>query len=71
MRGKTNRVRHDFLKNFVFATFFELGSNEAILSRHALTLNQPVQLAELDVEGFPILCHQYEIALSRHGWRTR
>jgi DNA-binding transcriptional LysR family regulator len=51
----------------------ELGSNEAIkqailaglgisaLSRHALTLNQPDQFAELDVEGFPILRHWYAV----------
>jgi LysR family transcriptional regulator, low CO2-responsive transcriptional regulator len=51
----------------------ELGSNEAIkqailaglgisaLSRHALTLNQPDQFAELDVAGFPILRHWYAV----------
>ena len=51
----------------------ELGSNEAIkqailaglgisaLSRHALTLNQPGQFAELDVVGFPILRHWYAV----------
>jgi DNA-binding transcriptional LysR family regulator len=51
----------------------ELGSNEAIkqailaglgisaLSRHALTLNQPGQFAELEVEGFPILRHWYAV----------
>jgi DNA-binding transcriptional LysR family regulator len=51
----------------------ELGSNEAIkqailaglgisaLSRHALTLNQPGQFAELDVAGFPILRHWYAV----------
>jgi DNA-binding transcriptional LysR family regulator len=72
--GTRNAIERTFgTHNINIHPRLELGSNEAVkqailaglgisaLSRHALTLNQPGQFAELDVEGFPILRHWYAV----------
>ncbi|MES2365804.1 MAG: LysR substrate-binding domain-containing protein [Pseudomonadota bacterium] len=72
--GTRNAIERRFAEQGItIRPRLELGSNEAIkqailvglgisaLSRHTLTLNQPVQFAVLDVQGFPILRHWYAV----------